>query len=264
MLIVRDGGRLLTTSYGGNMFEKFRPKWKIGGLQPGAVIDVAPYEFYRLAPRNVMSVMIGIGLVEFSSEDVERVFSPLDTYLDQLMDRDVDIVMQHGVPLPILIGMEKHDRMIEHMHRRTGLPATTTVQCVVKTAAEFGIRKVAIVNKWTEAMNASLGQFFAREGVKIVGGATKALHPTDFHKIDSGEHMELAYRLGKQAFNDNPDCDAVYIGGGSWIAEPVAQILEEEFNKPVICNQASVIRQVMKILGDWKPMPGHSRVLSQA
>jgi len=172
--------------------------------------------------------------------------------------------MQNGVPLPILIGIDKHDRMIEHMHKRTGLPATTTVECVVKTATEFGIQKVAVVNKWTDAMNESLGRFFARGGTQIIGGATQSLHPTDFHKIDSGEHMELAYRLGKQAFLDNPDCDAVYIGGGSWIAEPVAQMLEEEFGKLVLCNQASVIRQVMKTLGAWAPRPGHSRVLSQA
>jgi len=228
------------------MFEAFKPKYKIGCLQPGAVIDVSPYEFYRLAPPNVMAVQIGIGLVEFS------------------MDRSIDLVMQNGVPLPILIGIDKHDRMIEHMHKRTGLPATTTVECVVKTATEFGIQKVAVVNKWTDAMNESLGRFFTRGGTKIIGGATQSLHPTDFHKIDSGEHMELAYRLGKQAFLDNPDCDAVYIGGGSWIAEPVAQMLEEEFGKLVLCNQASVIRQVMKTLGAWAPRPGHSRVLSQA
>ena len=246
------------------MFEAFKPKYKIGCLQPGAVIDVSPYEFYRLAPPNVMAVQIGIGLVEFSSQDVERVFAPLDKYLDQLMDRSIDLVMQNGVPLPILIGIDKHDRMIEHMHKRTGLPATTTVECVVKTATEFGIQKVAVVNKWTDAMNESLGRFFARGGTKIIGGATQSLHPTDFHKIDSGEHMELAYRLGKQAFLDNPDCDAVYIGGGSWIAEPVAQMLEEEFGKLALCNQASVIRQVMKTLGAWAPRPGHSRVLSQA
>ena len=246
------------------MFETFKPKWKIGCLQPGAMIDVSPYEFYRLAPPNVMQVMIGIGLQEFSSEDVERVFSPLDDYLEQLVDRDVNIVMQNGVPLPILIGLEKHDRMIDHMAKRTGLPATTTVECVTKTMRDFGVKKVAVVNKWTEPMNESLGRLLARGGATIVGASTKSLHPYDFHKIDSGEHMELAYHLGKQAFEQFPECDAVYIGGGSWIAEPVAQLLEQEFGKLVVCNQTSVIRQVLKTLGDWKPRPGFSRVLSDS
>ena len=97
-----------------------------------------------------------------------------------------------------------------------------------------------------------------------MGGATKSLHPFDFHQIPANEHMQLAYMLGRQAFTENPDCDAVYIGGGSWIAEPVAVRLELEFGKPVICNQAAVIRNVMKLLGDWTPMPGHSRLLAMA
>jgi maleate cis-trans isomerase len=245
-------------------FDAYTPKYKVGCLQPGAVIDNQPFEFYRLAPPGVMLVMVGVGLKEFSSEDVERVFAPLDRYLDQLMERGVDLVIQNGVPLPILIGIEAHDRMVAHMGKYAGVPATSTVLAVVRAAADLGIRKVAVVNKWTEEMNQSLAGFFARGGVEIVGGATKSLHPFDFHQIPANEHMQLAYELGRAAFTDHPDCDAVYIGGGSWIAEPVAVRLEQEFGKPVICNQAAVIRDIMQLLGDWTPMQGHSRILATA
>jgi maleate cis-trans isomerase len=244
------------------MFENYIPRYKIGSLQPGAVIENGPYEFYRLAPPGMMMVMIGVGLKEFSSQDVERVFAPLDTYLDQLVDRGVDLVMQNGVPLPILIGLEAHDRMVAHMADYTKLPATSTVVCVVKTAAELGLRKVSIANKWTEAMNKSLAAFFAREGVTVISAATKPLRPAEFHRIDAAEHMQLAYELGRRAFLDNSDCDAVYIGGGSWIAEPVAVQLEAEFDKPVLCNQSAVIRHTLKMLDAWKPIGGHSRVLA--
>jgi maleate cis-trans isomerase len=243
-------------------FDSYTPRYKIGCLQPGAVIDNQPYEFYRLAPPGVMLVMVGVGLKEFSGADVERVFAPLEKYLDQLMERGVDLVIQNGVPLPILIGMDAHDRMIERMLAYTGRPATSTVLAVVRAAADLGIRTVAVVNKWTDEMNRSLAAFFARGGIEIIGSATKSLHPFDFHQIPAGDHMQLAYELGRAAFTQHPDCDAVYIGGGSWIAEPVAARLEAEFGKPVICNQAAVIRDVMKHLGDWTPIAGHSRTLA--
>ena len=143
-----------------------------------------------------------------------------------------------------------------------GLPATSTVLSVVCAAADLGIRKIALVNKWTEEMNRSLAAFFAREGVAVAGAATKSLHPHDFHQIPAGEHMRLAYDLGRQAFLDHADCDAVYIGGGSWIAEPVAARLEAEFGRPVLCNQAAVIRHTLKLLGAWTPIEGHSRLLA--
>jgi hypothetical protein len=42
----------------------------------------------------------------------------------------------------------------------------------------------------------------------------------------------------------------------------VAVRLEAEFSKPVLCNQAAVIRNTLKMLGAWTPLAGHSRVLA--
>src|SRR5271168_3708228 len=80
----------LGKSSGGIMFENDVPKHKIGVLHPLSIIDNSPYEFYRLAPTRVMLVMISVGLAEFSKGDVERVFAPLDSYLDQLMERGIE------------------------------------------------------------------------------------------------------------------------------------------------------------------------------
>ena len=246
------------------MFENYLPKHKIGCLSPLAVVENAAYEFYRLAPPGLMLVLVSVGLSEFSRADVERVFAPLDTYLDMLQQRDVDLVMQNGVPLPLLIGIEAHDRMIAHMAQYTGLPATSTVLAVGRTARQLGLKNVALVNKWSDEMNHTLGDFLGREGVGVCGVANKSLKPAEFVKISARDQMQLAYDLGRRAFLENPACDGVYIGGGTWLSEPVAGVLEQEFGKPVICNQAAMIRDILHILGDWKPIQGHSRVLSAA
>jgi hypothetical protein len=60
------------------MFEEFLPTKKIGVLAPLAVIDNSAYEFYQLVPRGIMMVTIPLGLQEFTAEDVERVFEPID------------------------------------------------------------------------------------------------------------------------------------------------------------------------------------------
>src|SRR5260370_26043202 len=108
------------------MFERDIPKYKIGCLQPGAIIDNHTFEFYRLAPPGIMLVMVGVGLKEFSRGDVERVFTPRERYLDQLMEREIYLVIQHGVPLPLLIEFEAHDRMMALMSEYTGFPAAST------------------------------------------------------------------------------------------------------------------------------------------
>ena len=144
----------------------------------------------------------------------------------------------------------------------TGKPATSSVRAVAHAARDLGIRRLALANKWSDAMNRTLGEFFVREGVEICGTATKVLSPAEFQKIRSDDNLQLAYDLGRRAFLDHPDCDGVYVGGGAWLAEPAARELEKEFDKPVICNQTAAIREMMILLNDWKPMAGRGRLLA--
>jgi maleate cis-trans isomerase len=111
-------------------------------------------------------------------------------------------------------------------------------------------------------MNRTLGEFFVRERVNVVGATTKVLSPAQFQKIKTEDNLQLAYDLGRGAFLDHPDCDAVYIGGGAWLAEPAARELEREFGRPVICNQTAAIREMLKLLKDWTPLEGRGRVMA--
>ena len=244
------------------MFEDHLPKFKIGCLAPLGVIGNEPYEFYRIAPPGIELFIIPVGLAEFSNQDVERVFAPMTSYLDQLLARGVDLIIQNGVPLPILMGLEGHDRLVRMMNEHAGIPCTSTVNAIVKSAAEIGIKKLVVANKWSDAMNDNLKLFFAREGITITGVYNQSLKPADFVKIKADDHMVLAWHLGRTALIENPDADALYIGGGTWLCEPVARKLEDEFGKPVICNQTSRIRHMLRLLGDWTPLQGHGALLA--
>ena len=246
------------------MFEEFMPKVKIGALKPLSVIDNSAYEFYRIAPPGVMLVMIPVGLGEFSKEDVERVFAPIDKLVDQLMERGVDIVMQSGVPLPLLIGVEAHDRLMERIAKRSGKPATSSVLGVVAGAQRLGIKRIALANKWSEPMNKILAEFFARGGVEIAGVASEVLSPAQFQKISTADNMALAYELGRAALTRYPEADGLYIGGGAWLSEPVCQALEREFGKPAVSNQSAMIWDTLSRLGHWRPIAGQGRLLTAA
>jgi maleate cis-trans isomerase len=246
------------------MFEEFVPDVKIGALKPLSVIDLSAYEFYRLAPPGVMLVMIGVGLGKFSKEDVERVFAPIDGYVDQLVERGADLVMQSGVPLPLLLGVEGHDRLIERIARRSGKPATSSILGVVAAAKRLGLRRIVVAHKWSEAMNRTLGEFFARGGIEIVGAAAEVLSPEQFQKIEHGDHMRLAYELGRAALARHPEADGLYVGGGSWLSQPVCEALEREFGKPAISNPSAMVWDTLTKLDRWKPIPGHGRLLESA
>jgi maleate cis-trans isomerase len=243
------------------MFADDLPKRKIGVLTPLPVIDNGAYEFYRLVRDRIMLVMIPVGLSEFTEKDVERVFVPVDSYLDKLMERRVDIVMQSGAPLPALIGVAAHDRLIAHMAEYTGRPATSSILGVVEAEKDLGIARIALANKWSDAMNRTLGEFFARKIIAVAGVASRVLAPSQFQKMSGEDNIELAYALGRQAVRDLPEADGLYIGGGAWLSQPVAETLEAEFGRPVITNVSAMIRNILKRLACWTPIQGHGRLL---
>ena len=243
------------------MFEEFVPKKKIGVMTPLPVIENAAYEFYRLVPQGVMLVMAPLGVREFTAKDVERVFEPIDGILDTMMQRGIDIVTQTGVPLPLLIGIDAHDRLLAHMAAHTGLEACSQIQSVVAAAGQLGIRNILFSNKWSETMNATMGEFFARAGISTAGVAAQEIPPGEFQGFTSAHSMQLAYDLGRRALETFPDADGLYIGGGTWISQPVCQRLEEEFGKPVFCNQEAMIWDIFHRLGIWTPIPDAGRLL---
>ena len=85
------------------MFEEHIHKYRIGYLSPLAVIDNSACEWYRLAPPDMLAVFISVGVTQFSGSEMDRVFAPLDQLLDQLMGRHVDLVLQAGTPLAVLM-----------------------------------------------------------------------------------------------------------------------------------------------------------------
>lgn len=240
------------------------PIRKIGQLSPLAIVDNSAYEFYRLAPPRVMMVSISVGLGEFTAEDVERAFEPLDALTLQLVERQVDIIIQGGVPLPILIGQEALRRILDRIEEVGGVPATSTVLSVVEAARGIGLKKIAVANKWTDQMNHCLGEFFNTGGVQVIGTSARSMAPSEFQKMSSDEGVNLAYQLGRAALEAHPESDGLYIGGGAWLTLPATLRLEEEFGKPVITNQNSTLWDVCRKLNCWQPRSDAGRLMALA
>jgi maleate cis-trans isomerase len=150
------------------------------------------------------------------------------------------------------------------MANYTARPATSSILGVVEAAKHLGVARIALANKWTDAMNATLGEFFARMDIAIEGVASKVLAPSQFQRMSGGDNIDLAYALGCQALRDFPEADGLYIGGGAWLSQPVAEALEAEFGRPVITNVSAMIRNVLTRLNCWAPIPGHGRLLGSA
>lgn len=246
------------------MFEDDLPRKTAGCLYPHPQIDTSVYEFYRLVPKDVLMVAVPVDLKEFTREDMVRIFEPLDEKLDLLMERQVELILQLGVPPMVLMGLEFHDHVQSYIEERTGVPALSTVRCVLASLGHLGLKKVVAANKWTDQMNETLGAFMARDGIELVGVSNEALAVSEFMRQGTQESLDLAYQLGRRALLDHPEADGLYVGGGAWLNAPVVEPLEREFGKPVVTNNTAHAWHVTRTLGVWKPVEGRGRLLAGA
>lgn len=242
--------------------DDYLPERKIGCLVPFMVIDNPPYDLYRIAPERVMWVMVPVGLTEFSAQDVERVFAPLDKLIAQLCERGVDIILQMGLPLDLILGREALARLIERIEQAAGVPAVAEITSIVEAARALGIKKIAVANKWSEAMNQRLAEFFADGGIAQIGVQAQTMEPAEFLKLSPREGLSLAYALGKAALEAYPDADGLFLGGGSWPTLPVITALEQEFGKPVVTYQTSNVWHLCRQINYWRPKEGYGRLIA--
>jgi len=94
----------------------------------------------------------------------------------------------------------------------------------------------------------------------------EVMGPDKFQKISTGDHMDLAHELGRQGPSPSTRTpDGLYIGGGSWLSEPVCPGRSSaSLGKPAISNQSCMIWDTLTRLGAWNPIPGQGRLLSVA
>ena len=238
------------------------PRYAIGVLSPIAGADTMPHGFYRLLGPDFIVLSASLALASFKPEDLDRAVAAIDDKLGHLLSRGANLIIQSGTPLAISLGPEGHARLIERLRQRAGVPVISSARNAVDAARALGVKRLVVANKWNERINRQLADFFAHWDVEVVAGAAESQEPAHFQSADLRQGAELAYGLGRAALENAAGADALFIGGGAWMVEPAAHRLEQEFGKPVICNQAAMIRDVLHLLGDWKPIPGHSRVLA--
>jgi len=172
--------------------------------------------------------------------------------------------MQSGVPLPLLIGPEAHDRIVERLARRSGKPASSTILAVGAAAKHLGLRRLVAANKWTGPMNEMLATFLARDGVTLAGVASEVKTPLEFQNSDPAVTLERAYELGRDALTQFPDADGLFLGGQAWFVQPALLRLEREFGKPVISNQTAMLWDMLHRVDYWQPRPDRGRLLASA
>src|SRR5947209_473501 len=83
-----------------------RPRFRYGEIQPriGGIRRGVGYQFYRVVPRDVMTVSVGLGLEGYTREAVKDALRNIWPCVDALAREEVDWMVLGDVLISVRLG----------------------------------------------------------------------------------------------------------------------------------------------------------------
>lgn len=237
------------------------PKGQLGYILPTRVGDSIHYQFYRSCPPDMFLIAYPINLGAFSPEGVEAALESFWPAFDFLARRKVDRIVQGGIPVSAMVGRKRILSFLDEAAKRSSIIATADFEESIEALKHLGCRKIAMAAKWDDMLMGRVGEYLRDGGLEPLGYASEAHTAPQVMEVNLQEGIDLAIALGRKAFKENPNADAVLLGGGAWLSLAAIPVLEAEFGRPVVANPAATYWAAMKQMGRCSPQSGFGMLI---
>jgi maleate cis-trans isomerase len=228
---------------------------RFGLLTPSSNTTQEP-EFTAALPPSVSLHTGRVAYRDITPEEQMRCVLELEQESRKLADAEVDVIV-FAATAPTLAKGKGYDReLIKRMEDASGRPATTAATAFVDALTLLGARKIAIGAPWSKTMDKPMVVFMQAHGFEVTH--------SELAGYVSGVELgragpEAAYQLGRNT--DRPDADAIIMPGGNWPSMAVAERLENDLGKPVLCNNAVSLWAGLRLLKRGDSIRGYGTLL---
>ncbi|AWP73808.1 maleate cis-trans isomerase family protein [Bordetella bronchiseptica] len=160
----------------------------------------------------------------------------------QLDAGDIDVVAYACTAAGFLLGPVGDQELARQLRENTGKPVATIASAMTSVLARDGIRKVAVVTPYSDAVNAQLKGFIAHAGIEIAG--FDSLYARNVDELGRISAHAVAH-IARQTMNDA--CEAMFIACAQLPTFDVLRQLETEFGRPVYSSIQAMATQIQAI-----------------
>jgi maleate isomerase len=212
--------------------------WRVrfGVLQPGAVSDNNPFEFYLMAPPGVQMFLTSLGVQATTEEGYARAMAGLEQPVKRLLARNVDVLVQAGVPPIVTAGWGSEEKLRARVAALTDVPYVTDIGCCIDALQAVSVRKVAVLTRAN--LQQGLPEYLSHAGIDVVASA-------DIEAPD-GEEMcnvplSLPYRAAVALRRGADAAEGILILGAFMPTVGMIEALEEAIGLPVVSSAQAMM-----------------------
>ena len=229
----------------------------IGLVVPNATDEVSP-EGRQLYP-DVRFRARGVGVQGLSAEGFQAAWDAIVPAAEQLAAEGVSAIMLMGTSLTFHRGYAAHERLVEDVGSRTGLPVSTMSRALVDGLLEVGAKRVGVCTAYADEVNDRLREFLVASGIDVLALRGFGLVGFGAPGLKSREDIMV---LVDDVLDEAGAADGLVIScGGLRTLELIAPV-EAKHNLPVVSSTPAAYWAAVRLAGLQASVPGFGRLLS--
>ena len=231
----------------------------IGLVVPFAT-DQVPAEGAIMYP-DVRFIPRGVGVRALTPDGYSDAFDAIIPAADALAAKGVDAIMVIGTSLTFYRGPAAHDRLLENLRERTGLPVSTMSQAIIDGLREVDAKRVAVATAYSDIVNRRLRELLAAAGIDVL--SLKCFDLVEFGGPGKKSEADII-ALSDSAVADATDPEAILISCGGLRTLGVARPLEASHGIPVVSSTPAAFWAAMRLVGQSGRLAGYGQMLERA
>jgi maleate isomerase len=175
---------------------------RIGHVSP-ALHDTQGLESDKLLPEGVMMVTTTLNVQNLVKEEFERAFSIMEQGALALAREEVGAIIIGGDPIFCLKGLGSHEKMVDTVYGKTGIPTSTTLSASMDGLKSLGVKKLVIATPFVAERDEALHRYLEGYGFEVL--ASKGLGITrnlDLTRVPFYAPYQLAVEVFRKAAGD--------------------------------------------------------------
>lgn len=229
---------------------------QIGAVTP-TYLDNAQ-DWFRVVPEGVNVIFATLGVEEHTPKEFDQARQVVGRAARGLVKAGAQAVILGGSPLVTLDKGEGTADLAPELEKETGVPTTTGQQAAELALRTLGIKKLLLVTPYKESLNEGMKRRLEGRGFAVLClKSALCPGPAEMARLSP----EVPLRLAKEAFQQAPEADGVYIPNPKWQTLDIIEPLEKELNIPVVTTAQASAWWGLKMLKVKEARPGYGKLL---
>ena len=231
----------------------------LGLVAPPANYPVPP-EGLTLYGGDIRFLVHGLGLKTMTPEGYDSVIDKIVPAARQQAKEGASAISIFGTSLTFYKGAGFNQKLIDDVHKATGLPTTSMSTAVVEGLRAFGARRVTVATAYNDEVNRRLRTFLGESGFEVVALEGLGLEAIgDPGKVTQADLQQFCAGVFKRASK----ADALLVSCGGLRTLELLAPLESQCGVPVVSSTPHALWAGMRVLGLRVKAPGYGQLLAK-